>query len=229
MSVISFFHKHMKIIFTITISGFVAAIFAGVGGYYVSRKYDTIAKINKQKISIIEYRSHFNEVMRMVQEKNKEPLTDEDINKIEDQTLQNLLQNNLILQESSKIGIQTTDKEIRNFIATYPYFQRDGRFDPRIYFNRLRYNLRQTPEEFEKKTKDIILTNKTKMMISNAVKISEKELEYEYMRTKGSMKNYNKEKETFVHSYLSNKKILLLNTWFRNVQDKSVIQVYKKR
>ncbi|MFC1566465.1 SurA N-terminal domain-containing protein [bacterium] len=221
----NFLRNNMKIVFVVTIAGFVVATFAGFGGYMISKKFDAAAKVDNKKITNEAFDRYAALLLRQAQEQKEASLTREEIQTIRKQALQQMIQNEIILKQARKVGFNTSAVEVQNAISMYPIFQKDNKFDLRTYYNALKYYIRQSPREFEKETKDVILSNKVKMIISDSVKVSEAELRNEYARiNKGNMKKYESEKQNFYQQYLSQKKMIILNTWFRNVSQSTKVQ-----
>ncbi|MBI5416320.1 MAG: peptidylprolyl isomerase [Candidatus Omnitrophica bacterium] len=60
----------------------------------------------------------------------------------------------VLLREVHRRGIQVKDEEVVRTISQYAFFQRDGRFDPLLYKDILRYAFRVSAREFEENTRD---------------------------------------------------------------------------
>jgi peptidyl-prolyl cis-trans isomerase D len=225
MTIISFLRKHMKIIFVFTIAGFVVATFAGFGGYYISKKSDVAVTVNRYNVYSDEYQKYFNEVLRKLQSEAKGK--DVDMNMAKNVTIQSIVQDKLLLEQADKIGIQVPDKELVAIISNQPYFQTNKQFDQRLYYKILNYELRESAQEFESRIREKIRIDKTKMLLTETVKVSEKELEFAYLHENRNMINYQKDRETFKQNYLASKTNALLNAWFRSINEQSIVKVNK--
>ncbi len=60
----------------------------------------------------------------------------------------------LLLEEARRRRIRIPDEDVVRFIEAYPFFQRDGRFDRRVYSNVLRYVFRIPEHVFEEGIRD---------------------------------------------------------------------------
>jgi peptidyl-prolyl cis-trans isomerase D len=94
--------------------------------------------------------------------------------KIEANTLESLIDRELILQEASRLGLRVTDEEVRKEISEIPSFQQDGSFDKDLYNRYITYT-RQTPEYFEALQRKELLIRKVQALISDAVLVSDDE------------------------------------------------------
>ena len=88
----------------------------------------------------------------------------------------------ILLREGKKRKITATDKEVVGLIETYPFFQRKGKFDNRIYTEMLQYAFRTQPRIFEEQTRQNIILAKLYKQVSDNVKVSEDELREEYSK-----------------------------------------------
>lgn len=227
MGVMTFLRNNMKIIFVVTIVGFIAATFAGFGGYYLNQKQGMIAKVDATKISKEEYENYLFQLTMRAQEENQAPVTDEQKKELQDQVLQMLIQKALLLKEVKNAGMQISDKEIMSAIQSVPAFQVDGKFSQTQYFNTLKYSIRQTPQDFEKNIGEEMLQTKIKRFIMDGIKISESELRDAYYSAYKDMKDYEKNKQEFMKSYSSQKGFTMLNTWYVNIGNKAKVNVYQ--
>ncbi|MFH1715629.1 MAG: SurA N-terminal domain-containing protein [Elusimicrobiota bacterium] len=227
--VMQFLRTNMKAIFIITILGFVVATFAGFGGYYISQKHNTVAKINGAKIFAEDLENASNRMIRQTESQTGKALTPEEVSRARKESLQMLMQESLLLGVSKKIGFDVSDTEIMSAISNFPAFKKDGRFDSRTYYYTLRYHLHQTAQDFEDKVKDSIMGDKIKLLITDSVKVSPKEIQDAYYQmANGNMRNFNQERESFAQKYMSQKKMLILNSWFSQLSQTAKITVTYK-
>lgn len=66
----------------------------------------------------------------------------------------------MLLEEAKKRGIQVSDQEVVGYIATLPYFQRDGQFDQSLY-----QMIVQNPNIFDRSTADFETGVRKQLMI----------------------------------------------------------------
>jgi peptidyl-prolyl cis-trans isomerase D len=124
--------KSLKPIMWIVVATFVVAIFAiwgGAGRLGEETRADTLASIGGERISSDEYF----QALRSRLEAMQKQFGDLNANLIQQlgvpqQTLEQLVQQRLLLQIASDMGLRATDKEVRAKIIAYPAFQRDGQF-----------------------------------------------------------------------------------------------------
>ncbi len=158
----------------------VAVTFISWGGYSLIReKRPTYAaKVNGQMIGLKEYHETLQNVIKQYREAMGSAFSEkmlEEMN-IKGNVLEELINRLLILQEGKRLGISTSDEELRRMIESHPSFQSNGRFDPRLYERFLRLN-RLSPGEFEQMQKENLLYFKVVSLIKlNGGKVSEGEL-----------------------------------------------------
>ncbi|MCP3659179.1 MAG: hypothetical protein GY830_02210 [Bacteroidetes bacterium] len=190
----------MKFFLFLIIFGFLISMFAGFGTYIMSQKRNTAAIVNGEKIKVTEFIRIFNILLS----NDPSEKTQEQIKTLKQQALQSLMQEKLMLQETSKIGDFVSNTEIRQQISKHPIFQQNGQFSKNLYYKNLKYAIKQTPEKFERETKNKILIEKGKYFIATAIKTTPTEIKLQ-SDTIGNAKKYKAQK-----SYV------LLNQWFKN-------------
>jgi len=124
--------KSLKPIMWIVVATFIVAIFAiwgGAGRLGEQTRSDTLANIGGEKISADEYfqalRARLEAMQKQFGELNANLIQQLGVPQ---QTLEQLVQQRLLLQIASDMGLRATDKEVRARIVAYPAFQRDGQF-----------------------------------------------------------------------------------------------------
>ncbi len=98
---------------------------------------------------------------------------------IDQQILSQLISKEIILSEAKRLGIDATANEIQQKIFSMPYFLDNGSF----LFNRYEAILRQnglTVQEFEDQLRLEIIQDKLTHLITDAVTMTDKEVEEEY-------------------------------------------------
>lgn len=111
---------------------------------------------------------------------------------IPEQTLEQLIQQKLLLQIAAGMGLRATNQEVRERIVSYPVFQRDGRFVGfQEYKQILDYN-RIPLSEFEKGLRQDVLINKAVRVLTAGIAVTEKEV----------WESYRKQNETAKIEYL---------------------------
>jgi peptidyl-prolyl cis-trans isomerase D len=225
-----FLRKHMRIIFLITIIGFLAGAFIGFGGYFFGEgaSADTAAEVNGEKISYRRYSSVFNRMLENARQ-NKMELTEDMMTGLRQQVLQDLIQEEVFWKESKKYGITVSDAEVAADIQHFPAFQRDGRFDQRAYFQVLYQVLRTTPKEFEEDRRRQIAIFKLRRLIASSIRISEPELRLEYARTHGGkLDDFAANRQKFLEGLQQEKVSMVFNEWFKQINQTLKVKVYLK-
>ncbi len=133
----------IKIIFGIIILAFIFA-FAGPGG----EGDQVMAYVNGQPITVMDYQ-------RLLSNQENQTLETRLM------VLGAMARNELIRQTTQKHGIIVTDAEVRAHIQAMPSFQTDGKFDIQKY-----KGLIQSPEGFERESKDELLKAKMARFLS---------------------------------------------------------------
>jgi len=139
----------------------IAFIFIGgifLWNYSTKVSLDTVLVVNGRKVPYEDYQRILIRELERARENKEKELTEKEKNIIKRNILSSLVQEQLLLEEADKLGIDVSDEIVANTIASFPQFQRDGKFDIRLYYDFLRYYYRTTPEEFEKEIKNSIKT-----------------------------------------------------------------------
>lgn len=88
----------------------------------------------------------------------------------------------ILLGEAKKRRIGVDNKEVIELIESYPFFQRNGRFDNKIYNDMLKYSLRTQPRIFEEQTRQNLMLSKLYKQVTDNVLVSEEETGEEYRK-----------------------------------------------
>jgi peptidyl-prolyl cis-trans isomerase D len=221
----------MRTIFLITIIGFLSGIFVGFGGYFLGggRVGDAVAVVNGTKIPYKRYSTLFNRAMDGLRDENSE-ITDNLIEQKRNEVIRDLIQEEVFYQEAKKYGIGVLDEEVAMDINRFPAFQRDGKFDQRLYFQILAWQLRMTPHEFEESRRKQIAISKLRSLVASSVKITNDELIMEYARqNQGATKDFDEEKEEFYGKIQEEKTIAVFDEWYKSIQNSLKARIYTER
>ncbi len=219
----------MKVIFLITIIGFLAGAFVGFGSYLFGKKTatDAVAEVNGKEISYRRFAVLLNRAVENASKEQQGTMSEEMIQQKKQEVLQDLIQEEVFWQEALKYGISVPDKELAMDIQNYPAFQKDGRFDQGAYFQVLYQVLRTTPQEFEDSRRKQIAIYKLRHLIASGVRISEAELRLEYARAnRGNMKDFEKNKTEFSDKLRQEKVMMVFNEWFKQLNQTVKIEVF---
>jgi len=175
---ITWMQKHRKyLVVTIWIStiAFVGAGFVGWGAYnYNTKRSQAVALVGNQKITIKELNTAYSNIFNYYQQKTKGALTNEQAKKLGLQkiALNQLIDEALILNYASELGLKTLNIEVENALENTKAFQHNGVFDKDQYFRVLR-NIQITPKDYESSIRKEITLNK----INNILHLSPTPLE----------------------------------------------------
>lgn len=150
-------------------------VFWGVGSFK-SAKETQVATVNGEIINIEEYQKAYNNIIESYRRQFGDKMNDEMLKHLQlgRQAVDTLINQKLLLQESEKLGIQVTDRELADKIKSTPAFQNNGVFDNRRYSSLLSQN-RLSVEEFEQGFRHQIVMSKLQKFIADAAKVSENE------------------------------------------------------
>jgi len=224
----NFLRKNMRMIFLITIIGFLGGAFIGFGGYFFSNKTsaDAVVEVNGAKIPYRQYSNTLNRVLDGMRQQKQE-ITDAVTKQKKQEVLQDLIQEEVFSSEAEKYGITVPDGELAADIHHYPAFQRDGNFSQQAYFQILFQMLHTTPKEFEDSRRRQIAIFKLRQMIASSVLITEPELRMEYyFAHKGNMADYQKDKLKFRDDIKQKKTMLVFSEWFKLLNQTMKIKVH---
>lgn len=172
--------KSLAPVMWIVIIAFVVTIFAvwgGAGRAPDSDRGNTLVSVGRARITGDEYFHNLRQRLEAMRREFSE-LDDTIIRQlnIPQQTLEQMIQQELLLQTARDFKIRATDHEIRDHIMSYPVFQRDGRF---VGFNEYRQILswnRIDVGEFEENIRREVLINKVIRLATAGITITEDEV-----------------------------------------------------
>ena len=125
--------KSLKPILWLIVATFIVAIFAiwgGAGRLGEANRSDTLATSAASRISSDEYFQALRARLEAMQKQFGGELNANLIQQlgVPQQTLEQLVQQRLLLQIAADMGLRATDAEVRAKIVAYPAFQQDGQF-----------------------------------------------------------------------------------------------------
>jgi len=161
---ITWMQTHKKwLIITIWIAtiAFVGAGFVGWGAYSYGKKQDEVAKVKDTSIKVKDvqdiYSRLFNQLNQMMGGKLDEATAKQF--GLEKTAFQQALQRAMLIQFAKDNGLYVTDKELAQNLISIPAFQKDGKFDEKLYKIFLR-NSRLEARDFEANLRKDILIEK---------------------------------------------------------------------
>jgi len=183
--------RHLKWVLWGVIAVFVLFVFVdwGMGSASGGRTGgDIAAKVGSHKISLGEFQREYRETedrYRQMYGKSWTPDMAKAMN-LPSQVLNGLIDRRLFKDEAVRLGIAATDEEVRARLLRMPdgqgrpLFVRDGAFIGDAAYKRMLASVGLTPHEFEAQTRDQILLEKLNRFYTEAVFVSDAELEEEF-------------------------------------------------
>lgn len=213
----SFLRKNVKTFLWCIVISFVIGVF--LWNFSTRRLIDCVVRVNGIKISYSSFLESVNRRIRNWYDENPEKeLTDAQTKELKSEVLSSLIQEELLHQEAKKYGIYVSQSEIINTIRSLPQFQKDGKFQPQLYFYILRNYFRTEPATYEAQVKNAIINQKLRSLILSSVKVTDQEVKEEYEKRK-----IKEEEEEFKKNFLQEKKILFYRQWLISLYQKAKI------
>ena len=158
----------------------VAVTFISWGGYSLIRERNKTyaAKVNGVTVDFEEFNNAYQNAIKQYRDALGPSFSEKMIEefKLSERVLDELISKILMMQEVKRLGLTTSDEELRESIESIPAFQLEGQFDPRMYERALRLN-RMSAEQFEQMQREnLILTKLVTLVRLNGGKISEDEV-----------------------------------------------------
>ncbi len=135
------------------------------------------AKVGGETVKMGEFLSRYRSVMERYRRQFGGALDEKMLESfnIRGRILQEMIFERIISKEAENNKIDVPKEELRDAIASVPYFQKNGRFDMEYYKTILNYN-RTSPQEFEKMQRDELVRNKLRDLIATSGKASDEEV-----------------------------------------------------
>ncbi|MGZ7065058.1 MAG: SurA N-terminal domain-containing protein, partial [Candidatus Aminicenantales bacterium] len=171
--------KSLKWVLWLIVATFIISIFfiwGGAGQLGEKGRTSALAYVGREKISSDEYvqslRQRLDAMKKQFSGLNQNLI--QQLN-IPQQTLEQLIQQRLLLQIARDRGLKATDAEVRDRIVSYPVFQKDGQFVGfDIYRRILDYN--HIPlKDFEEGLTNDVLLNKVVRYLTAGIIVSDDE------------------------------------------------------
>lgn len=126
----------------------------------------------------------------------------------------------IMAREAKNRKIKVTDKEVIGFIRSHPLFNRNGKFDDRIYEYILKNNLGVYPRNFEEIVRDNLVIYKLNNIVTKDITISDEEVLGRYKSDNNVFdeEKFKKEKDEYSKKALDAKKNKCLEDWLRGLE-----------
>ena len=185
---LSLMRKHAKSWLIKILIAIIAVVFIFYFGYsFTSNKGAKVAEVNGEVISYLDYQNAYSNLLKNLQTQYKNMWSDNliEVFDLKNRALEGLIENKIIASEADKIGLDITEKEIREKIMTYPAFQYDGKFDENRYKAVLADNRTDT-KDFEESVSQELLQAKLIQFLLTFLVVSDQEVldQYNYLNQK---------------------------------------------
>ncbi len=157
--------------------GAIIVVFVAYFGSMTSgRGGEAIATVNGKPITYGEFQTEYRNMLDMLRQYYQGALTDEMLKQLnlKQQAFEKILNRAVINEMAGMLHISVTEGEIRQAIASYPAFQKDGAFSQEYYQRILRQN-KLSAEDFEAMQKNGILAEKLRILIAEGALVSDLE------------------------------------------------------
>jgi peptidyl-prolyl cis-trans isomerase D len=156
-------------------------VFWGIGSFR-SQRLDVLTKVNGEEILMESYRIAYSNYLDNYKRMFGGQIPEGFLDKIDikQHVLNNLIEETLIRQAASEMGILITDVEVQNTVLSIPAFKLDGVFDQRLYERSLA-EAGLTPTIFEDQVRQQLLTEKLKMLLFSGLTVTDAEARQHYM------------------------------------------------
>jgi peptidyl-prolyl cis-trans isomerase D len=151
-------------------------IFWGIGSGIADR-VEVVATVNGDSISRTELERVADNLGRSFRQMNPNAVIPPEL--VRSQALEQLITARLFHQEAEKLGLETTDAELRDAITRISAFQVQGRFDKEQYLRTLQAN-RRSPADFEEAQRDQVLSTKLQDLITAGAHVSNEDVRQKY-------------------------------------------------
>ncbi len=145
-----------------------------------------VATVNGREISAGTYENLYKRELDRVSSQVGVALTDEMLESmnLRQRTLRLLINDILIIDEASNLGLLATDEDVQQLILENPAFQKDGVFNKDYYFQLLEQN-RLKSAEYEASLREGLTAQKMMRSIKDGVSFTDDELWKEYETANG--------------------------------------------
>ncbi len=169
--------------------GVVVIVFIFLGlGPDDPKNENVAAVVNDKVITMEEYKVAYNQILQRYRSQFGDNFNDDLVKmlRLKENTLESLIDRELLLQTARKFGIRVTDEELRDYISNSRIFQENGKFSPGIYNNYIKYTY-QRPDLFETAQRNDLVIRKFKGLIENTEPVSEEEVRQWFNREKSEI------------------------------------------
>ncbi|MCX6552614.1 MAG: SurA N-terminal domain-containing protein, partial [Acidobacteria bacterium] len=153
---------------------------------------DEIARVNDRGISVLEFRQAYQRQVAAYRSAYGANVSEQLLKQLgfEQQVLQQLINEQAMLAEASRLGIGVTDEDVSQRIQSMPDFQINGQFIGEERYRALLNTARppMTPAEFEAGLRRQLLVEKLRAVVTDWVTLTDGEADVEYKRRNEKVK-----------------------------------------
>ncbi len=228
---IGFLRRYQKSLFIISIGILLIGIFVGLGGYLLSSNdmSEAVASVGSTKIPYSRFVSSLNQYEDALSSKGVTP-TDDQLAKIKQDLLRDMIVNALLAQQAKKMGLQVTDEQLAVDIENTPAFQNNGSFNQDIYFQAVQSVFHESPQQYEAQRRNALLAAQFKQMVYESAKLTPAEIKSAYAAAhKGSARKFAKDGRAFAAQMQQQRALDLINFYLRQIVPQVQIRTYLKQ
>ncbi len=143
-----------------------------------TQRGDIAATVNGDEISYADFQTAYSQLYNLYQSiyKGSFNSTLEKQLNLPKQAMQQLVEEQLLVQQADKLGLEVSKQELIDSISKYDAFQLNGQFNRDRYLQVLKYQ-RMTPEQFEAAQRRQLLTQKVREKLQQGAEVSDADLE----------------------------------------------------
>ncbi len=128
-----------------------------------------LAKIGEETVTYAEFNKTYQPAVERLYKMKDENPTSEEIKKLKEEVLDNLVDEAILRQTASNLGLTVHEDELMGVLQRQNAFQdENGKFDKKKYYQVLEAN-QLTPEQFESSQKDQLLLQKIRTVLMDGV------------------------------------------------------------
>jgi peptidyl-prolyl cis-trans isomerase D len=185
--------KSLKPILWLIVFMFIAAIFTiwgGAGRLGEANRSDTLATVGRTKISSDTYYQALRSRLEAIGKQFGGELNSQLIQQlgVPQQTLEQLVQQRLLLAIAADMGLRANNAEVRDKIVAYPAFQQDGQFVGFENYQRILDYNHMPLAEFEAGLRQDVLMNKVVQVLTAGIFVTDDEVWEAYRKQNDSAK-----------------------------------------
>ncbi|MCD6423563.1 MAG: SurA N-terminal domain-containing protein, partial [Elusimicrobia bacterium] len=192
---------------------------------YQPKMRNVVLKINNKKISYTEFTSAYSRALNERRDNSEQDLTETQMQRLKNSVLSGMAQDELVLQQAQKLKVKCPDALVGAAIMSMKSFQKDGRFDPRLYEAALRIYYKMPRYEFEENVRKSIKRQFLRNIVLSSAKITPFEVEFLKKLKKFKAKD-EKEQQDFELNLLNEKRNLFYYGWLSELFNNAKIENY---